>query len=149
MTRDTNQNNMLNSNILTTATAYLQIPSVFLQQLRQLASSARPLEIVGILAGTNETISELIPLENIAADPTREYFASPDSMIRAIKHLKTQHLEIIAFYHSHPNGSATPSITDLQRAQWDVPMLIIDALTLEIRAWQLETNQEVPWQEIV
>ncbi len=110
-----------------------------LDQLRALASAARPHEIVGFLAGNKPgQISAVIPLENIAVDTRREYFASFESMARAWKHMRTTQLELIAIYHSHPNGPAVPSRTDLEQARWDVPMLIIDALNLEVRAWWLQ-----------
>jgi [CysO sulfur-carrier protein]-S-L-cysteine hydrolase len=118
----------------------LRLSHQILGQLRALAVDARPHEIVGFLAGnaTGE-ISTVIPLENIAVDTRREYFASFESMARAWKHMRTTGLELIAIYHSHPNGPALPSRTDLERAQWvDLPMLIIDAATLEVRAWWLE-----------
>jgi proteasome lid subunit RPN8/RPN11 len=118
----------------------LRLSHQILEQLRALAVNARPHEIVGFLAGNQVgEISTVIPLENIAPNTQTEYFASFESMAMAWKHMRTTGLELIAIYHSHPNGPAVPSRTDLERAQWkELPMLIIDAATLEIRAWWLE-----------
>jgi proteasome lid subunit RPN8/RPN11 len=118
----------------------LRLSHQILGQLRGLAASARPHEIVGFLAAdqTGE-ISSVIPLENVAVNTHSEYFASFESMALAWKHMRATGLELIAIYHSHPNGPAVPSRTDLERAQWtELPMLIIDAATLEVRAWWLE-----------
>jgi proteasome lid subunit RPN8/RPN11 len=120
----------------------LQILSTIYHQLLEQARNAYPLEIVGILAGTNQEM-QILPLENIAAHPDREYIADPQSLLHALKHLRTQNLELLALYHSHPNGPAKPSRTDFLEAKWDVPMLIVDAKNELIRAWQLENGQEV------
>jgi proteasome lid subunit RPN8/RPN11 len=120
----------------------LQIPTPIYYQLLEQARNAYPLEIVGILAGTNQEM-QILPLENIAANPDREYMADPESLLHALKHLRTQNLELLALYHSHPNGPAKPSRTDFLEAKWDVPMLIVDAKNEVIRAWQLENGQEV------
>ncbi len=120
----------------------LQIPSSIYHQLLEQARKAYPLEMVGILAGTKQEL-QILPLDNIAANPDREFMADPESLLFALKHLRTQNLELLALYHSHPNGPAKPSQTDFLEAKWDVPMLIVDAKNQVIRAWQLETGQEV------
>ncbi len=122
----------------------LHIPKSILEQLQALAQSAKPLEIVGLLGGTELTrISALIPLENSAPDPTRRFEAERHSLVHGLKILRESRLELCALYHSHPNGPASPSRVDLENAQWDVPMLIVDAVTLTVRAWRLVDGSEV------
>jgi proteasome lid subunit RPN8/RPN11 len=122
----------------------LHLPKPILEQMRTLAREARPLEIVGMLAGERlDRISTLIPLENAALDPKRRFQAETGSLVRGLKLMREARLELCALFHSHPDGPAAPSKTDLENAQWDVPMLIVDAKTLEVRAWDLETGGEV------
>jgi proteasome lid subunit RPN8/RPN11 len=121
----------------------LRLPPELYAQLLDQADLARPLEIVGMLIGKNNCIHQILPLQNIALLPQTEFIADPEGVLLAIKHLRTQELELLAFYHSHPNGPANPSRTDFLEARWDVPMLILDAKNQVIRAWQLETGQEV------
>ncbi len=115
---------------------------LYLQLLTQ-ARVARPLEIVGMLIGKDREISQILPLQNIAPIPQTEFVADPEGVLHALKHLRTQDLELLAFYHSHPNGPAKPSRTDVLEAKWDVPMLILDAKHNIMRAWQLETGLEI------
>jgi proteasome lid subunit RPN8/RPN11 len=116
----------------------LYLPQAIAEQLRDLARHARPLECVGVLGGpSSNRVSVIYPIDNIASHPEREYTADPQGLIRAIKALRSQGLELNAIYHSHPNGPARPSRTDLELAQWEVPYLIVDAHNLEIRAWKL------------
>jgi proteasome lid subunit RPN8/RPN11 len=125
-------------------TFVLHIPSVVLEDLRALARAARPLEIVGLLGGQALGQANLIvPLENAAPDPTRRFEADFRDLARGFKTLRASGLELCALYHSHPDGPATPSKTDLENAHWDVPMLIVDANSLEVRAWDLQRNLEI------
>ena len=122
----------------------LRVPKTILEELRRLARDARPLEIVGMLGGqTLNEISVLVQLENTATEPERRFEASPASLVRGLKQLREARLELCALFHSHPNGPAMPSRTDLEHARWEQPMLIVDATGGEIRAWNLETGEEV------
>ncbi len=121
----------------------LRIPSELYLQLLTQAAAARPLEIVGMLIGKNSSITQILPLQNVASLPETEFVADPEGVLHALKHLRTQDLELLAFYHSHPNGPAKPSKTDFLEAKWDVPMLILDAKNQVIRAWQLATGEEI------
>ncbi len=116
----------------------LELPRVLADQITRLARKAVPLEIVGLLAGPRPgQISAVYPLENVATDPTRAYVAEPAGLARALASIRSERLELVAIYHSHPHGPANPSETDIARAAWDVPNLIVDARTLAMRAWWL------------
>ena len=123
----------------------LYLPQALAEQLRDLARHASPLECVGVLAGPEgNRVSVVHPLSNIAKNPTREYIGDPRDLVRVIKSLRSQGLELTAIYHSHPNGPAEPSRTDLAQAAWELPYVIIDAKAGTIRAWNLlEGGREV------
>jgi proteasome lid subunit RPN8/RPN11 len=121
----------------------LVIPAILHQQLLTKARLAAPREIVGILAG-QDVVQEILPLENIATEPTKAFVADPNGLVLALKHIRTQDLALLAFYHSHPKSPAIPSKTDHAEARWDVPMLILDAQNQTARAWDLESGCEVP-----
>jgi proteasome lid subunit RPN8/RPN11 len=120
----------------------LVIPATLFQQLLLTARAACPKEVVGILAGL-DAVQEILPLENVAAQPTTEFIADPTGLVLALRHIRTQNLELLAFYHSHPKSPPIPSKTDYAQARWDVPMLILDAQNQTARAWDLESGQEI------
>jgi proteasome lid subunit RPN8/RPN11 len=127
----------------------LHLPRPILEQMRALAREARPLEVVGMLAGERlDRVNTLIPLENAALDPRRRFQAEPRSLVRALKLIRELRLELCALFHSHPDGPAAPSRVDLENARWDVPMLIVDARTLEVRAWNLEGGEELGFEVV-
>jgi proteasome lid subunit RPN8/RPN11 len=123
----------------------LVISSNLYQQLLKIAHLAVPLEVVGVLAGL-DTVQEILPLENVAAEPKKEFIADPNGLVLALRHIRTQGLELLAFYHSHPNSPPIPSKTDYAEARWDVPMVIVDAKNQTARAWNLESGQEVEFR---
>lgn len=116
----------------------LEIPKLLFNHLFELAQKEFPNECVGFLAGmSTRRISAVFPLDNVASDATGLYLAEPVGVIRALKAIKNQHLELVGIYHSHPRHEAIPSKTDLERATWDVPYLILDVQHKHARAWML------------
>ncbi|HWG85123.1 MAG TPA: Mov34/MPN/PAD-1 family protein, partial [Deinococcales bacterium] len=67
----------------------------------------------------------------------RQYSTEPAGLVRALMNARQRGLELVAIYHSHPRGPATPSATDLALARWDVPYLIADPHGGEMRAFRL------------
>jgi [CysO sulfur-carrier protein]-S-L-cysteine hydrolase len=127
---------ILAMNVTANTTQNLELPRVLADQIARLARKAVPLEIVGLLAGPRPgRVSAIYPLENVAANPERAYVAEPAGLARALASIRSERLELVAIYHSHPNGPANPSETDIARSAWDVPNLIVDARTLTMRAW--------------
>jgi proteasome lid subunit RPN8/RPN11 len=104
-----------------------------------------PLEAVGVLAaGPGQwALRALYPLTNVAADPERQYRADPLGLLRALKAMQQEGLQLAAIYHSHPHGPARPSATDLQLAEYRVPYLIADVKGREVRAYLLPEGTEV------
>jgi desampylase len=84
-----------------------------------------------------DKVSAVFPLLNVASDASSFYAAEPVGVIRALKAIKNQHLELVGIYHSHPRHQAVPSKTDLAKATWDVPYLILDVQHQNARAWDL------------
>ena len=46
------------------------------------------------------------------------YVIDPRELIRAQREARGRGLEIVGFYHSHPDHPARPSATDLEHAHW-------------------------------
>jgi proteasome lid subunit RPN8/RPN11 len=90
--------------------------------------------LAGIAGGQ---VSAVFPLVNVAGDASSFYAAEPSGVIRALKAIKNQHLELVGIYHSHPRHEAVPSKTDLEKAAWEVPYLILDVTNNQARAWAL------------
>ncbi len=120
---------------------WLEVPEVLERQLWQHARRDWPQECVGMLGGQRVVggwqARTLYPLRNVAARPEREYLAGADGVLRALKAMRREHLELAAIYHSHPSGPAQFSRTDQQQAAYDVPYVIADVASGELRAFLL------------
>lgn len=110
------------------------------------AQTDSPRECCGLLAGTvigsRIIANSRFPLANDAANPDREYFASPEGLFRAMRSMRVAMQEMVAIYHSHPNGEAKPSHTDLELASYKTVYLIIGLAAIpEIRAFEFENGK--------
>ena len=95
------------------------------------AVAAAPDEGCGILGGSfgpsASTARAAEPTANVAGAPGYEYAMDPVEQLGVMTDLEDRGLEVVGFYHSHPNGPAGPSATDAARATWpDRSYLIVD-----------------------
>jgi proteasome lid subunit RPN8/RPN11 len=88
------------------------------------ARKSYPDEGCGLLAG-RQTADRFIPVTNIASDPARQFEMEPAELIHSLRELRTSGEQLIAVYHSHPNGPARPSKTDIDRAYYPEAAQII------------------------
>jgi proteasome lid subunit RPN8/RPN11 len=120
------------------------------------AESVYPEECCGILlgeiAGTSKTVIEVIPiinawekseLDEITRTKNSRYSIDPQDIFTAQKRARDLHLDIIGFFHSHPDYPAIPSICDQTQA-WEVysyPIIsVINSKVSEIESWVLDSD---------
>jgi [CysO sulfur-carrier protein]-S-L-cysteine hydrolase len=92
-----------------------------------------PLEACGLLAGTQDRVTDVILVQNNAQSPVR-FVMDPYGQIRAFDWIESNGLELLGIFHSHPTGPATASATDIAEAAYDVVHLI---WSREQTNWQL------------
>lgn len=115
--------------------------------LRQ-ARQAYPEECCGLLTGENETVTSLIPSDNVSTgNKTRTFEIDPMVRFKIIR--DSGERSLLGFYHSHPNGVPYPSETDKSMV-YEPDLLWIIATLDEIKAFRFnETKQdfeEIPIQ---
>jgi proteasome lid subunit RPN8/RPN11 len=100
----------------------LIMPSAELDKLRRHAEETFPAECCGILLGVRDgeerTVKEVVRCKNEAGAAQDRYRIHPRELIAAQKQARAAGLEIIGFYHSHPEHAARWSATDLAEAHW-------------------------------
>lgn len=99
----------------------LRIAPRDLARLEEEARKALPRECCGLLLGLEATdgwqVTELVTSPNVAPADRRDRFEiDPGVLIGVQKRLRAEGAAMIGIYHSHPNGRATPSETDLAQA---------------------------------
>ncbi len=119
----------------------LRLPRSLRPRLEAHALEGYPSEVCGFLLGMGRQVREVRPATNLRADRGRDrYEVDPRDTLRADRYARERGLEILGFYHSHPDHPAVPSAFDAERA-WPVYSYLILATSPDgvedVRAWRL------------
>jgi proteasome lid subunit RPN8/RPN11 len=118
------------------------------------AESIYPEECCGILlgkiVGISKTVVEVIPTINtwneadsdeVDRNKNSRYSIDPQDIFTAQKQARDLQLDIIGFFHSHPDYPAIPSTCDQTQA-WEVysyPIVsVVNGKVSEIKSWVLD-----------
>ena len=102
----------------------LKIEQSCYDQLRRHGEETYPHECCGVLLGRVEEGSERVVTSVVRAGNTRtdspqnRYSIDPRELIAIQRRAREQGLDIVGFYHSHPDHPAHWSSTDLAEAHW-------------------------------
>jgi proteasome lid subunit RPN8/RPN11 len=109
-----------------------------------------PEECCGVLLGGLDPLAAHEALAAHNAHPAERrvgYTIDPHDMVRADARAAELGLEIMGFYHSHPDQPAAPSAEDRRHA-WPGYLYVIVAIDArgrsELRAWRFEAAQLQP-----
>lgn len=108
-------------------TPVISISGADLRRIESLAASAFPRECCGLLMGMRMQqgwrILAIEESENVAPDDRNDRFEiDPRLLLRVQKAARAGGPLMVGLYHSHPNGAAAPSQTDLNNA-WQTGMI--------------------------
>jgi proteasome lid subunit RPN8/RPN11 len=101
----------------------LRISQGHLASIRRSAEKYYPQECCGVLLGKlvegERVVAEVVSCTNIAdGDQHDRYHIDPAELIDIQKRARDSGLDIVGFFHSHPDHSAVASKTDLREALW-------------------------------
>ena len=93
------------------------------QEIRRHGEETYPHECCGILLGTAQgdvrTVSSVVRCGNTRTDsPQNRYNIDPRELVRAQREAGERGVDIVGFYHSHPDHPARWSPTDFEEAHW-------------------------------
>lgn len=116
---------------------------------------AAPNEGVGLLATSSPYVDEddrlameamrFYPGTNIDASPSR-FTMDPAEVISALRSIREEENLLGAIVHSHLQGPATPSATDLREAYYPDALLMIASLAdqpVSLRAWRVVPEDDL------
>lgn len=118
-----------------------------LKQISDLAEAAYPRECCGLLVGTIDDhagpeekhegtarVTRVERSDNLAPDDRDDRFEiDPRVRLRLQKELRSSGETLIGVYHSHPDGPAQPSDTDLENA-WEPELIWLITAVIEGQA---------------
>ena len=102
--------------------------------------------LIGRFGGGRKTVTETFPLENAREKEARHnrVLILPKDVLRAEKYAREKKLDVVGYYHSHPDDHAIPSQYDLDHALpvWSyVIASVIEGKVAEIRSWEMENDR--------
>ncbi len=109
-----------------------------------------PHECGGMLIGRFEegkkSVTEIFPLENAREEEARHnrVLILPKDVLRAERYARENKLDVVGYYHSHPDDKAVPSQYDLDHALpvWSyVIASVIEGQVEDIRSWEMENDR--------
>ena len=111
--------------------------------------AAAPSEGCGLFAVDGRTVTRIYPTSNAQASPVG-YTVPPAEHFSALTDAESEGWALGGVFHSHPNGGARPSMTDIDSAldtDWTYMVIGLRG-SPEMRAWQI-ANGEISEVEIV
>ena len=110
-----------------------------------------PHECCGLLLGTFaavglKTIAEIYPISNAREEQAKRnrFLICPEELLRGERYATQNGLDVVGFYHSHPDHPAVPSGYDLEYA-WPLYSYIVVRVSAgvagDLRSWEMETDR--------
>jgi proteasome lid subunit RPN8/RPN11 len=110
-----------------------------------------PHECCGLLIGRFaedgvKVVVETYPISNAREEAAKRnrFLIRPEELLRGEQHAAANNLDVVGFYHSHPDHPAVPSQYDLEHA-WPAYSYIVVAVREgkgeALRSWEMETDR--------
>ena len=127
----------------------LRIAEGVLADIRRQGEAAYPADCCGVLAGRpdeglGKEVARLVPAVNRRTDDPHRYLIAPEDLRRVEADVRREGLEIVGYYHSHPDHPAVPSAFDTEHAWPWYSYLIVrveQGRGLEAASWTLDDEQ--------
>lgn len=138
--------------------ARLEIQPTHDRDIREHGQHSFPDECCGFLLGQDQDglrrIESVLPADNDRDDGERHhrFTIPPESFVSVSREARRRGLDVLGFYHSHPNAPARPSEYDLEYA-WPVYSYLIvsvlDHRAEELTCWVMRDDRSQFDEQIV
>jgi len=128
----------------------IEIADEHLREIRAHGERDYPFECCGLLIGRFDGDGKVV-VETYAISNAREeaakrnrFLIRPEELMRGEKYAREKRLDVVGFYHSHPDDRAVPSKYDLDHA-WPSYSYIVVAVekghAADLRSWEMESDR--------
>jgi len=128
----------------------ISISEQLLENVREHGIRDYPYECCGLLLGRYEAdakvVIETYPISNAREESAKRnrFLIQPEELMRGERYARSNELEVVGFYHSHPDSPARPSQYDLEHA-WPTYSYIIVATSEghsgDLYSWEQEPDR--------
>lgn len=130
----------------------IECDSELIESIRAHGRSTYPNECCGVLLGAEQAgvkqAREIVALDNTREEEARHnrFLIAPEDLLRVEKESRRRGLDILGFYHSHPDAEARPSRFDLEHA-WPWYSYMIVSVRLgqdqDITSWVMREDRSM------
>src|ERR1051325_1243863 len=120
------------------------------QAMRAHGERDYPFECCGLMLGHfadgRKRVIETYPISNAREEDAKRnrFLIRPEELIRGEKYARERGLDVVGFYHSHPDDRAVPSQYDLEHA-WPTYSYIVVSVAngsaVDLRSWEMESDR--------
>lgn len=122
-----------------------------LAEIRRHGVADYPYECCGLLLGRYEQDGRKVVLETYPISNAREesakrnrFLIRPEELLKGERYASSRNVEVVGFYHSHPDSPAVPSQYDLEHA-WPTYYYIIVKTTasdaVDLFSWEQRSDR--------
>ena len=126
------------------------VPKEQLAEIREHGVRDYPYECCGLLLGRfaedGKIVQATYPISNAREESARRnrFLITPEEVMRGERYARDHDLEVVGFYHSHPDSPAVPSKYDLEHA-WPTYSYIIvstsEGQSGDLFSWEQEADR--------
>jgi proteasome lid subunit RPN8/RPN11 len=130
----------------------LYIPKALENDIRSEGEKAYPNECCGVLLGEtaengDKTLSRIEPISNSREESEQyhRFLITPEELLKIELKARKLKLDVLGFYHSHPDHPAKPSDYDKEHALPFYSYIITEVnkgVSQDFTSWQLSENRE-------
>lgn len=121
-----------------------------LKEIREHGARDYPYECCGLLLGCfrpeGKFVTETYPISNAREESAKRnrFLIEPEELMRGEQYARGKELEVVGFYHSHPDSTAVPSRYDLEHAWPTYSYIIVSTAadaTKDLYSWEQEPDR--------
>ena len=128
----------------------IAITEQLLTEIREHGIRDYPYECCGLLLGrfdaNRKVVTETYPISNAREESAKRnrFLITPEELMKGERYARQHNLEVVGFYHSHPDSPAVPSQYDLEHA-WPTYSYIIVSTSADraddLFSWEQEPDR--------
>ena len=129
----------------------LTIHNAQLSAIREHGEQDYPYECCGLLLGKfgsdgAKSVVETFPISNAREDSAKRnrFLITPEELLRGEGYARSKQLDVVGFYHSHPESPAVPSQYDLEHAWPTYSYIIVSVMSekaVDLFSWEQQLDR--------
>jgi proteasome lid subunit RPN8/RPN11 len=128
----------------------IKVPEKQLAEIREHGVRDYPYECCGLLLGRfaedGKVVHETYPISNAREESAKRnrFLITPEELMKGERYARSRDLEVVGFYHSHPDSPAVPSKYDLDHAWPSYSYIIVstsEGQSSDLFSWEQEQDR--------